>query len=438
MSTARSNSPKPCSRWSTTSWISAGSTPDGWSWPRSTVDLASFLERLRLQLEPRAASASSTFRCELAAGHAGHGPGRSRPPAPDPAQPARQRAQVHLGGPCRAARRPRPGRARGPGRPGSSRSRTPAPASRRGAAAAVLRLRAGRPGHAAPVRRQRPRADDRAAADPGHGRAISRCQPRRPGHHLSRRAGARARRPGTAGRGLDRRRQPPGRRPGRARRRRRMAEIAAGWGLVGPDRPHRPPGAGAAGRGRRPRRALRHGAGRPQPRRARPPEQIAAAIRAEPRLRHARSGPPGGFGHARRRGAAPGGAGFAAYLRKPVAAETLLDCLRTLRAGQHGGDGGPDHRPQHLGAASRRRCGCCSPTTTRSTAAWPRSSCERGGHKVDAVPDGLRRGRGAAAAALRRSCCWTCRCRSWAGWRPLARIRALPDPRPAPRPRSSP
>ena len=43
-----------------------------------------------------------------------------------------------------------------------------------GAAPPVLRLRAGRPRHAAPVRRQRAGADDRAAADPRHGRADRR------------------------------------------------------------------------------------------------------------------------------------------------------------------------------------------------------------------------------------------------------------------------
>ena len=68
-------------------------------------------------------------------------------------------------------------------------------------------------------------------------------------------------------------------------------------------------------------------------------EQIAAAVIADPRLQHAKlvllvaSGMRGDA-------AAAQAAGFAAYLRKPVDADTLLECLRTLRgrpAGQEPG-----------------------------------------------------------------------------------------------------
>ncbi|MFO1066956.1 MAG: response regulator [Geminicoccaceae bacterium] len=65
---------------------------------------------------------------------------------------------------------------------------------------------------------------------------------------------------------------------------------------------------------------------------------LATRIRAEPALAHAvlvQLAGPGLRGDAARAAAA----GFAAYLRKPVAAATLLDCLRTLRRPDRGAGG---------------------------------------------------------------------------------------------------
>ena len=173
-----------------------------------------------------------------------------------------------------------------------------------------------------------------------------------------------------------------------------MAEIAAGWGLV----------ARTACTGRQALSVLAESADRGAPfdmvlvDRALDgpgPEEIAAAIRADPRLRHARIGLLVASG-IRGDGARALADGFAAYLRKPVAADTLLDCLRTLRARPDGGEGGlitvhsiREQRPPplHLLLADDNPVNC----------RLAKIILERGGHKVDAVPDGLR-----AVEALRR------------------------------------
>ncbi len=119
--------------------------------------------------------------------------------------------------------------------------------------------------------------------------------------------------------------------------------------------------------------------------------------------------------------------GFAAYLRKPVAPETLLDCLRTLRARPSGGDGGlitvhsiREQRPPALQLllADDNPVNCRLATII----------LERGGHKVDAVPDGLR-----AVEALHRQrydlVLLDVQMPVMGGLEAAARIRAMPDPR---------
>ncbi len=178
-----------------------------------------------------------------------------------------------------------------------------------------------------------------------------------------------------------------------------MAEIAAGWGLT----------ARAARSGRQALALLAEAADRGAPfdmvlvDRALTgpgPEQIAAAIRADPRLRHARVGLLVASG-IRGDGARALADGFAAYLRKPVAAETLLDCLRTLRARPDGSDAGlitvHSIREQRLAAppaaAGRRQSGELPPRHDHPGArrAQGRRRARRSA-----------RGRGAAAATLRR------------------------------------
>jgi CheY-like chemotaxis protein len=154
------------------------------------------------------------------------------------------------------------------------------------------------------------------------------------------------------------------------------------------------------------------------------PEQIAAAIHADPRLRHARVGLLVASG-IRGDGARALAAGFSAYLSKPVAAETLLDCLRTLRARPDGSDAGlitvhsiQEQRPPALQLllADDNPVNCRLATII----------LERGGHKVDAVPDGLR-----AVEALRNQrydlVLLDVQMPVMGGLEAAARIRALPD-----------
>ena len=116
-------------------------------------------------------------------------------------------------------------------------------------------------------------------------------------------------------------------------------------------------------------------------------EQIAAAVASEPKHRHARlvltvaSGMRGDAMAAR-------AAGFAAYLRKPVDAGTLLECLRALRA-QHGRtDDGlitvhsiSERRPRRLSVLLADD----NPVNCRLASII----LERAGHTVDVVHDGL-------------------------------------------------
>ena len=202
-----------------------------------------------------------------------------------------------------------------------------------------------------------------------------------------------------------------------------MAEIAAGWGLT----------ARAARSGRQALALLAEAADRGAPfdmvlvDRALTgpgPEQIAAAIRADPRLRHARVGLLVASG-IRGDGARALADGFAAYLRKPVAAETLLDCLRTLRARPDGSDAGlitvHSIREQRL-APLQLLLADDNPVNCRLATII----LERGGHKVDAVPDGLR-----AVEALRRQrydvVLLDVQMPVMGGLEAAARIRALPD-----------
>jgi CheY-like chemotaxis protein/nitrogen-specific signal transduction histidine kinase len=154
------------------------------------------------------------------------------------------------------------------------------------------------------------------------------------------------------------------------------------------------------------------------------PEEIAAAVRGDPRLGHARIGLLVASG-IRGDGARALIDGFAAYLRKLVAAETLHDCLRMLRARPHGGDGGlitvhsiREQRPPPLQLllADDNPVNCRLATII----------LERGGHRVDAVPDGLR-----AVEALRRQrydlVLLDVQMPVMGGLEAAARIRALPD-----------
>jgi hypothetical protein len=200
-----------------------------------------------------------------------------------------------------------------------------------------------------------------------------------------------------------------------------MAEIAAGWGLA----------VRSARNGRQAMALLTEAADRGAPfdmvlvDRALNdpnPEQLATAIGTDPRLRHARlgllvaSGIRGDAVRAR-------SAGFAAYLRKPIAAETLLDGLRTLRALPDGSHGElitvhsiGEHRqpPLRLLLADDNPVNCRLATII----------LERGGHEVDAVP--LR-----AVEALQRRrydlVLLDVQMPVMGGLEAAARIRALPD-----------
>jgi CheY-like chemotaxis protein len=154
------------------------------------------------------------------------------------------------------------------------------------------------------------------------------------------------------------------------------------------------------------------------------PEGLAAAIAGDRRLRHARLGllvASGIRGDAARAGAA----GFAAYLRKPVAAQTLLDGLRSLHARPEGASGSPitvhsikERRPAplHLLLADD------NPVNARLA----RILLERAGHRVEAVADGL-----SAVRALETRhydlVLLDVRMPVMGGLEAAARIRALPD-----------
>ena len=291
-----------------------------------------------------------------------------------------------------------------------SRSRIRAPASRRGPCAGCSRL----------SRRPAPtRLACSAAAGSGlmiaqrlttrHGRRIARRQPRRPGHasfasssHWSRHAVG-------IGRRWPRSRVPACWSSIRSRAApTTMAEIATGWGLT----------VRTARSGRQALALLAEAADRGAPfdmvlvDRAVTRARARADRRrnpAEPRLRHARLGllvASGIRGDAARAGLPVSPPISASRSRR----ETLLDCLRALRARHDGSERRlitvhsiGEHRPPPL----RLLLADDNPVNCRLATII----LERGGHKVDAVPDGLRAVEAASAASLRRSCSWTCRCR---------------------------
>ncbi|MFL5337928.1 MAG: response regulator [Geminicoccaceae bacterium] len=207
----------------------------------------------------------------------------------------------------------------------------------------------------------------------------------------------------------------------------RMAQIAAGWGLA----------ARSARSGGQALALLAEAADRGTPfdmvlvdRNLADPsaEGLASAVQADPRLRHARlgllvaSGIRGDAAKAR-------AAGFSAYLRKPVAAETLLDCLRSLRAGPAGANGElitihslHERREPSLNVLLADD----NPVNCRLTSII----LERAGHSVDTVPDGSQ----ALAAIQRRDyqlVLLDVQMPVMGGLEAATRIRALEDPRKA-------
>ena len=151
------------------------------------------------------------------------------------------------------------------------------------------------------------------------------------------------------------------------------------------------------------------------------PEQVAAAIRGDPRLRHARIGllvASGMRGDGRRAVET----GFSAYLRKPVAPDTLLDCLQRLRARDAGLITVHSIREQRP-APLRLLLADDNPVNCRLATII----LERGGHQVDAVADGRR-----AVEAVRDRrydlVLLDVQMPVLGGLEAAAEIRALPDP----------
>lgn len=154
------------------------------------------------------------------------------------------------------------------------------------------------------------------------------------------------------------------------------------------------------------------------------PEGLAAAIAGDRRLRHARLGllvASGIRGDAARAGAA----GFAAYLRKPVAAQTLLDGLRSLHARPEGAAGSPItvHSIKERQAAP---LDLLLADDNPVNAKLAQILLERAGHRVAAVADGL-----SAVQALEAHpydlVLLDVRMPGMGGLEAAARIRALPD-----------
>jgi CheY-like chemotaxis protein len=170
-----------------------------------------------------------------------------------------------------------------------------------------------------------------------------------------------------------------------ARTRETMAELARGWGLA----------VRAARTGRQALALLAEAADRQAPfdlvlldRGLAEPaaDAVAQAIGADPRLRQARlvlvvsSGMRGDA-------AAAKAAGFSAYLSKPVEPATLLACLEALR----GGAPGPEEGPITVHSLSERRPGALRVLLADDNPVNCRLATiilERAGHAVDVVRDG--------------------------------------------------
>ncbi len=384
------------------------------------VDLAAFLERLRLQFEPRARERQLAFRCALL-------PGTPPNVRLDPGR-LRQILVNLIGNAIKFTSAGHVGVRVGP---------APAPAGRVGLVIEVEDSGPGIPAHA--LRRlfsafaQAGPETPRLFGGSGLGLMIAQRLTRAMGGRI----GVVARKgPGTLFRvefalepGADGRPAAASLAGGSllivdpvARTADVMAEIAAGWGLT----------VRTARSGRQALALLAEAAGRGAPfdmilvdrTLADPgPEQIAAAVRDDPRLAAARVGLLVASG-IRGDGARALADGFAAYLRTPVAPETLLDCLRTLRA-RPSGEGTlitvhsiSEQRPPALQLllADDNPVNCRLATII----------LERSGHKVDAVSDGLR-----AVEALRRQrydlVLLDVQMPVMGGLEAAARIRALPD-----------
>jgi CheY-like chemotaxis protein len=389
------------------------------------VDIASFLERLRLQIEPRARERRIEFRCEVLAGAPGLArvdPGRLRQILLNLIGNALKFTQV-----------------------GHVTLRVGPAAARPDKVGLWIEVEDTGPGISSAVRRRLFSAF--AQADPdtqrlfggsGLGLMIAR--------RLTRALGGRIRVASRVGRGtrfrlefaLDPAQEA---RPTLAsiagssllvvdpvaRTCERMAQIAAGWGLAVRSVPS----------GRQALALLAEAADRGAPfdmvlvdRNLADPsaEGLASAVQADPRLRHTRlallvaSGIRGDAAKAR-------AAGFAAYLRKPVAAETLLDCLRSLRANPAGAGGElitVHSLHERRGPSLHVLLADDNPVNCRLTSII----LERAGHSVDTVADGAQ----ALAAIQQRDyqlLLLDVQMPVMGGLEAATRIRALEDPRKA-------
>jgi hypothetical protein len=385
------------------------------------VDLAAFLERLRTQLGPRARERALEFRCELL-------PGAPQLVRLDPGR-LRQILVNLVGNALKFTAEGHVVLRAGPG---------PAPAGRVGL---VLEVEDTGPGIAAPAARRLFSAFVQAGPETprlygGSGLGLMIAQ------RLTRAMGGRIGVVGRKGPGTlfrvelvldpasDERPAPASIADGSLlivdpvpRSADVMAQIAAGWGLA----------VRTARNGKQALTLLAEAADRGAPFEmvlvdralsAPGPEQLAATVRGDPRLRHARLGLLVASG-IRGDGARALADGFAAYLRKPVAPETLLDCLRTLRARPGLGEAGlitvhsvREQRPRPL----QLLLADDNPVNCRLASII----LERSGHKVDAVPDGLR-----AVEALCRQpydlVLLDLQMPVMGGLEAAARIRALPD-----------
>ncbi len=150
---------------------------------RIDFELDKLIDRVAAIVAPRVCAKGVEFAVRLAPEVPRAAARRSGPPAPDPAQSARQRDQVHRRGPDRP--RGRPGRGRG--RRGTARDHRERYRHRHSGASpgpAVHRLCAGRSVGPPAVWRQRPRAYDLQASGRSDGRRDPSVQPPGRGYPL--------------------------------------------------------------------------------------------------------------------------------------------------------------------------------------------------------------------------------------------------------------